>query len=388
MNQPTRSFTLIELLVVIVIIGILASVIVISTSSSIGKASNSKMVSELSNLNKALDNTYYLGNTSYPKVTPQGSICIEDNTNNSSFLQNTGLTVVPVNPEYKTTPTADTALTTNSCYLYFSDGTNYSIRTKLPQNQGYLIQESRHPQTKEIQKKCDPNWIPFGNRCIMKYEAKNVGGVATSQAEGAPWVNINQDNAKAACAKIGAHLLTNAEWMALARDIEDNSVNWQGTVLNRGHSDNAPANSLAASTDNDPYSGTGQTTGEQKRTHKLSNGQTIWDFASNVYEWVDKTIPSQLNMEPSKSPFGTGEIKSITNWGNTGLSYFEVGAKDNNLDGAKGIGRILYSSSDNTPRAFIRGGVWGNISYAGVFALYLYNSPSSSYSGIGFRCAR
>ena len=41
--------------------------------------------------------------------------------------------------------------------------------------------------------------------CIMKYEAKNVGGVATSQAANQPWATISAQAAKDACQALGAN---------------------------------------------------------------------------------------------------------------------------------------------------------------------------------------
>jgi len=38
-----------------------------------------------------------------------------------------------------------------------------------------------------------------GGFCVMKYEAKYVGGVATSQTSGTPWVSITQTDAIAEC---------------------------------------------------------------------------------------------------------------------------------------------------------------------------------------------
>ena len=141
------SFTLIELLVVIVIIGILAGVIVVSTNSAITSSQNTKLVAELSNLSKSLE-----GSAFYPK----GSVCLEDTANSQPILDFMGINNPPKHPNY---PNNGTALTTNDCFLYFSDGENYSIRTPAIGNKGYLIQESRHPQTKDIQKSCDPGWI-------------------------------------------------------------------------------------------------------------------------------------------------------------------------------------------------------------------------------------
>ncbi|MDD4664649.1 MAG: prepilin-type N-terminal cleavage/methylation domain-containing protein, partial [Candidatus Pacebacteria bacterium] len=304
--KKNSSFTLIELLVVIVIIGVLAGIVAVATSHFISTSHNTKLVGELSNLSKMLQGrTYY----------PAGNFCIEDDSNEDAkrFRIELGLDKVPKHPQYDFVPTypdlgdpsvistvGEAHLHTNNCFLYFSDGDEYSIRLPALGNEGYLIQESRNPIVRPIQKSCDEGWIPFGNRCIMKYEAKKgTGNIATSVATGTPWVNIYQDVAKAECEKIGAHLITNAEWMAIARDIEDQDANWSdnkvGTgYLNIGH---ATGNSGAAATTGSAseYS-TGSNTlvpfsslvdHKGKRTHTLSNGQTIWDFSGNVWEWVD-----------------------------------------------------------------------------------------------------
>jgi formylglycine-generating enzyme required for sulfatase activity len=71
-----------------------------------------------------------------------------------------------------------------------------------------------------------------------------------------------------------------------------------------------------------------------------------------------------------------------------GFSY--LSPADDGWSSANGIGRI-YTDIGDTPsatRAFRRGGNWLSTSFAGVFALYLGNSPAISNSNIGFRCAR
>lgn len=40
------------------------------------------------------------------------------------------------------------------------------------------------------------------------------------------------------------------------------------------------------------------------------------------------------------------------------------------------------------PSPVLRGGYWGDGSFAGVFSLILYNAPSDTGTGIGCRCAR
>lgn len=63
----TTGFTLIELLVVIAIIGILASVVLASLNSARAKARDTARISQLQEIEKAL-NLYYIDNGYYPTI--------------------------------------------------------------------------------------------------------------------------------------------------------------------------------------------------------------------------------------------------------------------------------------------------------------------------------
>ena len=377
MSRKTSSFTLIELLIVIAIIGILSGLILFSVTNAQYKAQNAKLLGELVGISKSLDTFYNMNRSVYPT----GNFCIEDTANSSEFLTLLNVTSPVRHPDYVDDATH---LTTNNCFLYSSDGTNYSIRVHAKGSQGYLIQESRGYQTKELQTEytCGTGWIPFGNKCIMKYEAKNVSTVPTSQAAETPWVSITQTAAKTACESIGAHLITNAEWMALARDIESVSSNYVSGVLKRGNVGDSSTGDYAG---DEPEYGTGRNTLAELT---LSNGQTIWDLSGNVWEWVDGTVSTQAGMLPNKTTFGWEEIANITDWGSTNLYYAEVGPFDSSLVSTDGVGRIYYKSSDSTARAFMRGGRWDSGSDAGAFAFAIEEAPSGSSTDIGFRCVK
>lgn len=107
------------------------------------------------------------------------------------------------------------------------------------------------------------------------------------------WVSISQasaiSTALAACS--GCHLISEAEWLTITQNVLSVSSNWSdGSVgsgfIYSGHNDNAPANALAADTnDANSYSGTGNSSpSNQRRTLTLTNDEVIWDLAGNVYE--------------------------------------------------------------------------------------------------------
>lgn len=136
--------------------------------------------------------------------------------------------------------------------------------------------------------------------CVFKTEAKNGGNsIPISAYEEIPWGLAWPDQAKTYCRNLtflhgSGDLISNYEWMVIARDIEATDANWSGGevgngYLNVGHTDNNPSERLSISDPDDPWDQTGEdsSTWLQKRTHILSNGNVIWDFAGNVAEWTD-----------------------------------------------------------------------------------------------------
>ena len=269
--------------------------------------------------------------------------------------------------------------------------------------------------------------------CVMKYEAKQDSNKnPVSQATGTPWVSVDWYEAREACKRVGAHLVTSNEWTTIARNIEATTINDldddAGLQLATGHSDNAPANSLATtagadpvvsgctltstmenasniysassceirgtgaggSTDNDKgYYGTGQqwsATGysagtankSQLRTHVLSNGKVIWDFAGNVWEWNDWLCANGVWYKSA----------AWIDWTNANLTDYEkyAAGPSGSLTSANGAGQY-YGCSTNGNAAG-RGGYWDFGAVDGPFALYLGLAPSYVAASLGFRCAK
>lgn len=202
---------------------------------------------------------------------------------------------------------------------------------------------------------------------------------------GYPIANISHDTAKTYCTSLGSeyHLITNEEWMTIARNAEQQTANWNGGVIGTsylfsGHNDNVPANvALVAGPDTDPYSGTGNTApSNQKRTFTLSNGSIVWDLAGNVYEHVQRSLSDTKvpqNQQPTLSTTaddgagvaGWGEFTDISGYG--ALSYNELRPSNSSWNATQGMGRI-YTYGDGetaiTDRVLFRGGHWSDGSYA------------------------
>lgn len=259
--------------------------------------------------------------------------------------------------------------------------------------------------------------------CVMKYEAKvddngdglgdttqttgyntwpnntypvgSGGRTLVSTAQGYPLANISQTTSIAACEALGTgyHLITNNEWMTIARNIEKRASNWSTGVvgsahLYRGHTDNSPANALEAGSDSDDYTGTDNTSpSEQRRTHVLSNGEVIWDLSGNLWEWTNNTITETDQPDSAASSLVWSEFSALTGYGT--LIYDQLRPSNPAWTSSQSVGRIYHCSncSSSTVRGFLRGGAWNYSSHAGVFTMNLSSGPSLTHNGVGLRCA-
>lgn len=156
--------------------------------------------------------------------------------------------------------------------------------------------------------------------CVMKYEAKKdtSKSIPVSTPDGdSGFVGVfyagmfGLDGVRKACADLGAGyaLMTNDEWMVLAVDIASQGKNWSGGsvgagTINQGYCDGDAKTEKNATSDDDPYFGTPKRW-DQKRTHVLSNGETIWDVSGNAGEVVDKVL--MASEEVPARPEATGD---------------------------------------------------------------------------------
>jgi hypothetical protein len=241
--------------------------------------------------------------------------------------------------------------------------------------------------------------------CVMKYPAKNNNGstYATSTTTKTPWSNLQRgvdenDPASAfkACSDVpnGVHrLISNTQWQTVARNAESVGANWSGGavgsgVMNKGHTDSSNQ-SLPNSTDTDPYFETGNSENdpvgagwEQKRTHELSNGEIVWDFGGNIWQFVsDNSVDIGMSPQIEYFPgYKSNAYFSIENHTTNRLLFAPHGFYGIN----ENVGSIWGGN-----HAIRRAITWSEFSSVkgGIFSATLAHSITQFLALTGFRCA-
>lgn len=399
MNNRLKSigFTLIEVMAVVIVIGILTAITIVSYTGITKNANLNSIKSDLSNASDLFN--FYQIKYGYFPTTLDGNNCPLTPTADTNYCvvkSSSSFTL-----DYK-------SVSPTTFRLSISDGTN-----------NYHITDASNPTISTTDygsttgNPCPLNYIPvpgsgtYGTTdfCVMKYEAKILGNdvgdtvyspalVPDSRITGTPWVSITQSNAvsESATACSGCHLITEAEWLTIAQNVLSVPSNWSTGVVGSGYIYSGYHfgmwyETTAASIDTDPYYNTGVSSGEQRRTLTLNNGQVIWDMAGNVEEWTSGTINFQAPgapetyysewtavtnaqvMTPNPSPAATG-ISNAGSW-----------------DSTNGVGQIYSRGSGIGTRGILRGGYWDDADVAGIFTLD-FSNPSSEYSIYGFRVTR
>ncbi len=220
-----------------------------------------------------------------------------------------------------------------------------------------------------------------------------------------PISNITQTQAIDACKSMWEwyHLITNNEWMTIARDIEANQTNWSGNAVWSWYIYNWVANStmwclwitntiytlLTRKQATKTWWWFGNDDCDTKRQLKLSNWEIVWDLSGNIREHVNKANTIDW------TNYDLWQI-SIA-WSSTWTNSDDNGIYDSNdmkkywsslwLWSTSGMGNIYYANWV-VSNIFLRGAGAGASSSAGVFAMYLSRTSINQTRNMGFRCAK
>jgi len=182
-------------------------------------------------------------------------------------------------------------------------------------------------------------------------------------AKGYSIVYLSHTDAKSYCQSIGAHLITNDEWMTIARNAEQVASNWtNGSVgdgcLFRGNSGDATCGYNGP----DPDSGVSR---NERASFTLSNGEEIYDLVGNVWEHVKRdssdTLTTYAEQPDTATPSGTwswNELTDISDW--DGFTSNMVEPSNTNWNSSQGMGKMYHCDgcTTGTGRVFLRGGCW------------------------------
>ncbi len=385
-----RGFTIVELLIVVVVIAILAAITIVAYNGIQNRAKDSASLSNAQQTGKKITAHALLNSETLPEELADAGIT---NSGDLTYQYTRNTTV---------TPNTFCLTATSSGTSAHVAGTTSSVKNAVP---GPCAGHTgTAPTVAADGEPCPAGYIVVPGSslydtkafCVMKYEAKNVGGVATSVLDDWPWSSVTQSSAiaLAAASCSGCHLTTEAEWLTIAQNVMSVGSNWSGGSVGsgsmfRGHTDNSPTHPLgAAPLDTSGYVYTGNSSGEQRRTLTLTNGEVIWDFSGNLYEWTQGT--TEGGNQPGATGYSWRNWNTLSATGNLSPNPFPSYANPsaNGWSSSQNIGQIQSNSTDAGLRPFLRGGSWDSAGFGGVYTLLLNISPGFTNEYVGFRAAR
>lgn len=233
---------------------------------------------------------------------------------------------------------------------------------------------------------------------------KESGRTVKSVSSGHSIGYVSHDDAKKYCESIGARLLTNEEFMSIARGVETMEENWiegigEGSLLYFGNSLSRPS-ALPGE-----YEEAAAPDGA-RRWFALSSGARVYDLSGNLWEHVARSPEDLRNFVDLPSCSDGAEEWGYCSYGAPGvsadgpyvvkwtddvsLSY--IGPLSPLLATESGAGQIYTFKSGGKKRyaaTFLRGGSFST-PRGGIYSLSL--KPESEnpedYADAGFRCAK
>jgi hypothetical protein len=214
-----------------------------------------------------------------------------------------------------------------------------------------------------------------------------------SVAEGHPWVQIDAVQAQLRCRSLGEgfDVMSNLEWMTIARRAELAGDNWSGGApgagrLVEGSTDGSGSGGVTDP--NDPYSDTGNSAGdpvgmgwEQRRTLALGDGVVIWDLAGNLQEWIDWTQGGPMDGAPT--PCAGNELPMFSC---PGIVADQFDSSTGTYDSTHGVGKVIGGDGDATRRGGQRTDL--SLGIAGIYGLNMNRFTTDVFPGTSFRCVR
>lgn len=401
-----KGFTLIELLVVISIIAVIVTLSTVYFNTARMTSRDSRRLLDIKQIQLALK-MFYADTGIYPTAITAGSAIA--NGGNNYLLR------VPYNPS----PRNDGSCPDQEYYYQqLESGQRYSLTFCLG-DQTDDLNSGSHTATANGILNCPTNYVAVpgsaifntNDFCVMKYEAKcaevsaptvgltspatanstydNSNGACltdngnglmpVSVSSGLPIGNISEAEAITYCQSIGEHLITNNEWMTIARNLEKVNANWSNNLVGDAYLNIGNYNGSQAMDGTNPSPG-----GEDfsyRRTSYLSTGDSVWDFTGNVNEWVDASC-SQTNYYDSNG--------NQTQWTDSNLDDYERGAAgpaDANYSKPQNTGN--YIGCANEGNIFLRGGSADETIASGIYSLDLRNNNETIPNALtGFRCVK
>ncbi len=228
------------------------------------------------------------------------------------------------------------------------------------------------------------------NRNTIKY-------VEWKEIVSKPWVypiaQIKQLEALKACRDMGSefHLITNNEWMTIARNIESVKQNWSSTEVGKWNLSNGVSGDTAlwcdekgGNADSRTYvTKTWKGTSEicnKKRKHILNNGEEIWDLSGNVWEHVNKESTVTQTVVAGWTPtiaWDTDGVYDTSDMRKYGSAFW--------FGTSAGMWSV-YATQGVANNIFLRGGSATNTTDDGVFTLFLERASTTANATVGFRC--
>ena len=223
----------------------------------------------------------------------------------------------------------------------------------------------------------------------MQFEAKQSrSGRPVSMAEELPWTSTYAEEAKDLCQSLGAKydLISNEEWMIIARNIEVQAENWTGGAVDSGclfrgnNGQPMPWNECGYG---DGAGGLDSGVERNPRAKMvLSNGSEIFDFAGNVSEWVDWTKGGAFDLAPVGCAQVSTELKAIVLDTNCPLTASNYAPVNTEFGSEHGVGKFVGGNGGYARRG---GASWSG-DHAGIYALGLERGASNNDGDNGFRC--